>query len=84
MQHDVKAFSDELETLDPSSVIDVVLLTQYFNTLREIATESNGATLFMPSTPNAVGDFAGQLRDGILQANQAGKMLQESKPEDAA
>jgi hypothetical protein len=73
MQHDVKAFSDELDSLQPQVIIDVVLLTQYFNTLREVASESGTNTLFMPGHPGAVNELGDQLRNSMLQANEASR-----------
>jgi regulator of protease activity HflC (stomatin/prohibitin superfamily) len=52
---------------DDKSVADMVLATQYFETIRDVAAESGAATVFIPHGPNA----AAQVRDGVLQAASA-------------
>jgi regulator of protease activity HflC (stomatin/prohibitin superfamily) len=53
---------------DEKSVADMVLATQYFDTIRDVAAASGAATVFIPHGPNAVHDVAAQVRDGVLQA----------------
>ncbi|KAJ1284096.1 hypothetical protein BS78_03G177900 [Paspalum vaginatum] len=56
---------------DEKSVMDMVLATQYFDTIRDIGTTSRAATVFIPHGPAAVHDVAAQVRDGVLQAAHA-------------
>ncbi|KAG8051496.1 hypothetical protein GUJ93_ZPchr0001g29609 [Zizania palustris] len=49
-------------------VMDMVLVTQYFDTIRDIGATSRSSTVFIPHGPNAVRDMAAQVRDGMLQA----------------
>nr|CAB3473413.1 unnamed protein product [Digitaria exilis] len=53
---------------DEKSVMDMVLATQYFDTMRDIGATSRAATVFIPHGPAAVHDVAAQVRDGVLQA----------------
>ncbi|KAK3164654.1 hypothetical protein QOZ80_1AG0022580 [Eleusine coracana subsp. coracana] len=53
---------------DEKSVMDMVLATQYFDTMREIGVASKAATVFVPHGPAAVHDVAAQVRDGVIQA----------------
>ena len=53
---------------DEKSVMDMVLATQYFDTIRDIGATSRAATVFIPHGPGAVHDVAAQVRDGVLQA----------------
>jgi len=53
---------------DEKSVMDMVLATQYFDTIRDIGATSRAATVFIPHGPAAVHDVAAQVRDGVLQA----------------
>src|SRR5271156_3946940 len=43
----------------------LVLLTQYFDTLRDIGTRGGTNTLFLPNSPGAANDFMGQILAGI-------------------
>jgi len=53
----------------------LVLLTQYFDTLRDIGTKAGGSTIFLPNNPGAANDFMMQilagLRGGMTSPNPA-------------
>lgn len=53
---------------DERAVMEMVLATQYFDTIRDIGATSRAATVFIPHGPGAVHDVAAQVRDGVLQA----------------
>lgn len=57
------------EELDAEKVSELLLITQYFDTLEKMAS-SRGQVIFVPHTEGE--DIAGNMRDGILQA-QAGR-----------
>jgi regulator of protease activity HflC (stomatin/prohibitin superfamily) len=46
-------------------VMALVLLTQYFDTLRDIGTRGGTNTLFLPNSPGAAGDFQSQILAGL-------------------
>jgi hypothetical protein len=49
--------------------MDMVLVTQYFDTMKEIGASSKSSSVFIPHGPGAVKDVAAQIRDGLLQSN---------------
>jgi regulator of protease activity HflC (stomatin/prohibitin superfamily) len=57
-QHGVPGASAE-------DVMALVLLTQYFDTLRDVGTRGGTNTLFLPSNPGAAGDFQTQILAGL-------------------
>merc|ERR1712228_357648 len=56
------------EVLSSEKVSELLLVTQYFETLRDIGAQSKAQTVFIPSGPGGVKDIASQIRDGVLQA----------------
>jgi hypothetical protein len=48
----------------------LVLLTQYFDTLRDIGTRGGTNTLFLPNSPGAAGDFQTQILAGLRYIGQ--------------
>ena len=50
-------------------IMDMVLVTQYFVTMKEIGTLSEYNSVFVAQKPGAVNDIASQIRDGLVQAN---------------
>merc|ERR1719335_1579715 len=57
------------ETLSTEKISELLLITQYFETLRDVAANSKAQTVFLPHSAGAVADVAGQIRNGILQAS---------------
>merc|ERR1711972_1231656 len=57
------------EKLSTEKVSELLLITQYFETLRDIAANTKSQTVFLPHSAGAVSDVAGQIRNGILQAS---------------
>jgi len=57
------------ETLSTEKISELLLITQYFETLRDIAANTKAQTVFLPHSAGAVADVAGQIRNGILQAS---------------
>jgi regulator of protease activity HflC (stomatin/prohibitin superfamily) len=61
------------ETLSSDKVSELLLITQYFETLRDIGANSKAQTVFVPTGAGAVSDIAGQIRNGVLQAAAPGQ-----------
>merc|ERR1719156_358283 len=59
------------ENLTSEKVSELLLVTQYFETLRDIGAQSKAQTVFVPSGPGGVADIASQIRNGVLQAAAA-------------
>merc|ERR1719243_277644 len=57
------------ETLSTEKISELLLITQYFETLRDIAANTKAQTVFLPHSAGAVADVARQIRNGILQAS---------------
>merc|ERR1712137_1365045 len=62
------------QSLSTEKISELLLITQYFETLRDIAATSKAQTVFLPHSAGAVGDVASQIRNGILQAGAPGQM----------
>ncbi|KAJ6803139.1 hypersensitive-induced response protein 1-like [Iris pallida] len=71
LRDSVLAFSDNVPGTSAKDVMDMVLVTQYFDTMKEIGASSKASSVFIPHGPGAVKDIASQIRDGLLQANKA-------------
>ncbi|OIV90271.1 hypothetical protein TanjilG_08308 [Lupinus angustifolius] len=69
LRDSVLAFSSNVPGTSAKDVMDMVLVTQYFDTMKEIGASSKSSSVFIPHGPGAVRDIAVQIRDGLLQAN---------------
>jgi len=68
LRDSVLAFSENVPGTTAKDVMDMVLVTQYFDTMKEIGASSKSSSVFIPHGPGAVKDIAMQIRDGLLQA----------------
>ncbi|WOK91320.1 hypothetical protein Cni_G00011 [Canna indica] len=68
LRDSVLGFSINVPGTTAKDVMDMVLVTQYFDTMKEIGAHSKSSAVFIPHGPGAVRDVADQIRDGLLQA----------------
>jgi len=79
LRDSVTAFGDVPEA-SHQEIMDLLLITQYFDTLKELGEHSLSSTIFLPHSPGSVGDVAEQIRLGassklpIPQVPQGGKV----------
>jgi len=66
------------ETLSSEKVSELLLITQYFETLRDIGAQSKAQTVFVPAGVGGVSDIASQIRNGVLQAQAPGQASMRS------
>ncbi|XP_074562738.1 hypersensitive-induced response protein-like protein 1 [Curcuma longa] len=69
LRDSVLGFSGNVPGTSPKDVMDMVLITQYFDTMKEIGASNKSSAVFVPHGPGAVRDIAQQIRDGMLQAS---------------
>ena len=63
----VSGFAAEIDGAGPQDVMDLLLVTQYFDMLKEIGGKSKSAnTLFLPHGPHAVHELRNQLKDTFM------------------
>lgn len=71
LRESVKDFNDGADGVNGISsreVISLMMVTQYFDTLRDLGAHGKANTLFIPHQPGAIGDITDQVRNGFLQA----------------
>jgi regulator of protease activity HflC (stomatin/prohibitin superfamily) len=73
LRDSVEKFSASVEGTTPKDAMAMVLLTQYFDTLKEVAGTNRSNTIMMPHTPNALTDLFAQFRNAIITGEIAAK-----------
>ncbi len=58
-----------MEGATPKDVMQLVLVTQYFDTLKSIGEADRTNTLFLPHSPSAVADIGQQILQSMLAVN---------------
>ncbi|MFY9691832.1 MAG: SPFH domain-containing protein [Candidatus Acidiferrales bacterium] len=73
LRDSVAKFSESVEGATPKDAMAMVLLTQYFDTLKEVAGTNRSNTIMMPHTPNALADLFSQFRNAVITGDLAVK-----------
>jgi regulator of protease activity HflC (stomatin/prohibitin superfamily) len=70
LKDSIADFKDAIAGTDAREVMNLVLLTQYFDTLKSMGDKGNN-TVMLPHSPGGLSDFAAQMRDAMISANLA-------------
>jgi len=70
LQSSVEAFKGAVEGSTAQDVMAMVLMTQYFDTLREVGVTGKSSTILLPSSPGTVNDLMTQILAGFTAAKQ--------------
>lgn len=73
LRESIAGFSNSVEGATPRDAMAMVLLTQYFDTLKDVAGTNRSNTIMMPHTPNALGDLFDQFRNAFMTGDLAAK-----------
>jgi regulator of protease activity HflC (stomatin/prohibitin superfamily) len=66
----VDEFVKQIPGVSPSRVMDMVLMIQYIDTLKEISGGSKSNVIFVPHTPGNVKDLATQIQETVFSAQK--------------
>ena len=67
-----------------NSAEQLLLMTQYFDTMQDVARNSRSNVLFLPSNPGSLGTMGDEIRSAMLQAHAAEQAEQQGAQDDAA
>jgi len=70
LRESVELFQRGVEGSSAKDVMAMVLMTQYFDTLREIGASGKSNTIMMPHSPGGLNDFFDQLRSSFIVASE--------------
>ena len=73
LRESIAAFTDQIGGVSAPDVMQLVLLTQYFDTMKEIGISSGSKVILTPHAPGGMTDIASQLRDAIITGSEAVK-----------
>src|SRR3984885_6817632 len=79
LRSSIEHFRESVPGATAEDVMALVLLTQYFDTLRDIGTKGGTNTIFLPNNPGAANDFMVQILAG-LRGNKASNTPSLSPP----
>jgi regulator of protease activity HflC (stomatin/prohibitin superfamily) len=73
LKDSIKEFQQVVDGTSTSEVMQLVLVTQYFDTIKSIGELDKTNTLFLSHSPGAVADIGQQIMQAMIAAEKAGK-----------
>lgn len=71
LRESVVDFQEAVDGITSRDVLEMMMMTQYFDTMKDVGTNGGNSTIFVPSGPGAVGEAAHAIRNGLMQATAA-------------
>ena len=73
LRDSIDAFKEKIDGVSAGDVLNLVLLTQYFDTMKDIGVSSGSKVILMPHSPAGMSDISTELRNAILVGNEMSK-----------
>lgn len=73
LKESIEDFQTTITDTSAQDVMMLVLMTQYFDTLKDIGATSSSNTILMPHSPGSLSDLASQMQESMIIANEVSK-----------
>jgi regulator of protease activity HflC (stomatin/prohibitin superfamily) len=80
LRESVESFSSSVDGVNSQDVMNLVMMTQYFDTLKELGLSGKNSTILIPHSPSGMGDISEQMRNAMITAEQVGRAAKKSTP----
>ncbi|KAL0299434.1 UNVERIFIED_CONTAM: Hypersensitive-induced response protein 4 [Sesamum radiatum] len=71
LRENILNFSHKVEGTSAKEVMDLIMITQYFDTIKDLGNGSKNTTVFIPHGPGHVRDIGEQIRNGLMEGSSA-------------
>ncbi|PRQ59880.1 putative Band 7 domain-containing protein [Rosa chinensis] len=71
LRENILNFSGKVEGTSSKEVMDLIMVTQYFDTIKDLGNSSKNTTVFIPHGPGHIRDISDQIRSGLMEASSA-------------
>jgi regulator of protease activity HflC (stomatin/prohibitin superfamily) len=75
----IEDFQKSISDASSKEIMELVIVTQYFDTMERLGSDARSKVVFLPSSPGAVGDFMNQIRMAMASADEANTEDMDSK-----
>jgi regulator of protease activity HflC (stomatin/prohibitin superfamily) len=77
LRESVGEFQRDISGINAQDAMNLVIITQYFDTLKDIGNSSKANTILIPHSPNSVNDISNQIREAMITANEVSKSAKD-------
>lgn len=78
LRESVESFSSSVDGVNSQDVMNLVMMTQYFDTLKELGLNGKNSTILIPHSPSGMGDINEQMRNAMITAEAVTKATKKS------
>ncbi|XP_058205234.1 hypersensitive-induced response protein 4 [Rhododendron vialii] len=71
LRENILNFSHKVGGTSAKEVMDLIMITQYFDTIKDLGNSSKNTTVFIPHGPGHVRDIGEQIRNGMMEGASA-------------
>jgi regulator of protease activity HflC (stomatin/prohibitin superfamily) len=79
LRESVSGFQRKVVDVSSREVMDLVMLTQYYDTLKDIGASSNSNTILIPHGSSSADELSGKLRDAVIIGNEVSSQKRSKK-----
>lgn len=73
LRESVENFSASINSATPQDVMNLVMMTQYFDTIKDVSNSSKTNTILIPHSPAGMNDLSEQIRNAMVTAQEISK-----------
>lgn len=70
LKESVENFNSSISGTNANDVMNLVLMTQYFDTIKDIGLSGKSSTILIPHSPGGMGDISEQMRNAVITAQE--------------
>jgi regulator of protease activity HflC (stomatin/prohibitin superfamily) len=70
LRESVENFSNSVDGVKSQDVMNLVMMTQYFDTIKDLGSSGKTNTILIPHSPAGMGDLSEQMRNAMITAEQ--------------
>ncbi|XP_074291386.1 hypersensitive-induced response protein 4 [Silene latifolia] len=71
LRENILNFSGKVEGTSAKEIMDLIMVTQYFDTIKDLGNSSKNTTVFIPHGPGHIRDISDQIRNGLMESSCA-------------
>jgi regulator of protease activity HflC (stomatin/prohibitin superfamily) len=77
LRESVESFSSTVDGASAQDVMNLVMMTQYFDTIKDVSSSSKTNTILIPHSPSGMSDLGEQMRNAMITAQEVNKHSKE-------
>lgn len=84
LKDSIGGFQKSIPGTSASDVMNLVLVTQYYDALKEIGANNKSNTILLPSTPDGTKAFSSLIQESVLSGNIAARVFDTANTNEAS